>query len=153
MSVIQFSAAISSSTTQATQTAQKQCKDSQATSFDALLSIFSSDSNSTSQSSSASNASGSQGQAGSLDSIFSVLLSENSAASSTDSSSFSSDFQSSFGNSGPLVDFMNMITKQLHLTASQNQALQHIAVENKDATQSGASVQTIAAELTTAGIG
>ncbi|MDE3060022.1 MAG: hypothetical protein KGJ06_03320 [Pseudomonadota bacterium] len=66
---------------------------------------------------------------------------------------FSADFQSAFGSSGPLIDYINVVTAQLHLDQTKNLALQTIALDNKDATYSADSVQKISQELTAAGIG
>jgi hypothetical protein len=65
----------------------------------------------------------------------------------------SADFQATFGSSGPLIDWINVVTAGLNLSADKNQALQHIAVENKDTTGSSQDVQKIAQELQAAGIG
>ncbi len=71
---------------------------------------------------------------------------------SGDSFDFSSEFASTFGLSGPLPEFISMISKKLNLSAEQNRALQDIAVANKDATRSQESVQKIAVALQQAGI-
>jgi hypothetical protein len=65
---------------------------------------------------------------------------------------FTSDFDATFGSSGPLIDFINMITSKLNLTAEQNNALQDIAVRHKDITNTTANVSQIALELQQAGI-
>lgn len=65
---------------------------------------------------------------------------------------FSEGFNATFGTKGPLIDFINMITSNLQLTSAQNQALQEIAVRNKDITYTPANVQQIAQELQQAGI-
>ena len=65
---------------------------------------------------------------------------------------FSGDFEATFGTSGPLLDFINITTSKLNLTAKQNLALQDIAVRNKDITATPANIQKIANELKQAGI-
>ena len=64
----------------------------------------------------------------------------------------SSAFTSTFGTGGPLPAWINMVTAKLKLNSSQNQAIQQIAVNNKDATRTPTSIQKIAAELKAAGI-
>lgn len=68
-------------------------------------------------------------------------------------SPFTADFASTFGTSGPLPTFITLATAKLHLTPTQNKALQDIAVENKDIVKTPDSVQKIAMELQQAGIG
>lgn len=65
---------------------------------------------------------------------------------------FSSAFESTFGIGGPLPDFINMITAKLGLSAEKNQALQNIAINNKDATRTPESIRKIGDELKAAGI-
>ena len=65
---------------------------------------------------------------------------------------FTSGFQSVFGNSGPLIDFINATTSRLGLSAEKNLALQNIAINNQDATRTRESIDKIAAELKAAGI-
>ncbi|MDX2112535.1 MAG: hypothetical protein SFW63_02195 [Alphaproteobacteria bacterium] len=65
---------------------------------------------------------------------------------------FTSSFTDVFGDSGPLINFINDVTRKLWLNADQNRALQQIAVNNKDATRSPESIAKIAAELRQAGI-
>ncbi len=65
---------------------------------------------------------------------------------------FTSSFTDVFGDSGPLINFINDVTRKLGLNADQNRALQQIAVNNKDATRSPESIAKIAAELRQAGI-
>ncbi len=69
-----------------------------------------------------------------------------------DTYSFTSDFQSIFGNTGPLIDFINATTSRLGLSEEKNLALQQIAINNKDATRSRESINKIGAELKAAGI-
>jgi len=66
---------------------------------------------------------------------------------------FTADFTSTFGTSGPLPAFINLMSSKLGLNAAQNQAFQQIAVNNKDATRTPESIDKIAAELKAAGIG
>ena len=136
------------------QSAKLKCQSAQTGSFEALFAIFSSDQSSSSNCTNTAS-SGSTTQAnGSISGIFDILLSENSAAPDSSGSNFSSDFDNAFGTSGPLFDFINTITSQLHLSAAQNQALQNISIEHKDDAGTGANVtQEVAAELTAAGIG
>jgi hypothetical protein len=115
--------------------------------FDALLSMGAGPNQS-----SASHASAHAiGQGSSVSGLFDVLLSENSAA-YNGGFGFSSEFEAVFGLTGPLPDFINMVTSALHLSPEQNRALQDIAIRHKDATASAATVQSIAAELDAAGI-
>lgn len=65
---------------------------------------------------------------------------------------FTSDFQSVFGSSGPLIDFINATTANLGLSKEKNLSLQQIAINNQDATRSRESIDKIAAELSAAGI-
>lgn len=69
-----------------------------------------------------------------------------------DTYSFTSDFQSVFGSSGPLIDFINATTANLGLSQEKNLALQNIAINNQDATRTRGSIDKIAAELKAAGI-
>ncbi len=66
---------------------------------------------------------------------------------------FLPSFNDTFGLSGPLPEWINRTTIKLNLTAEQNQALQTIAVNNKDITKTDTNVKKIAAELKAAGIG
>lgn len=66
---------------------------------------------------------------------------------------FSPSFESTFGVGGPLPNFINVVTARLNLSATQNQALQDIAIRNKDITKTPENVQNIAMELRKAGIG
>jgi hypothetical protein len=65
---------------------------------------------------------------------------------------FSGEFEATFGDSGPLIDFINEVTKRLGLSAEKNLALQSIAIRNKDITKTPASVAKIGEELRAAGI-
>lgn len=87
----------------------------------------------------------------SLDNILNNLT--NPDASITPAFPFSGEFEATFGKSGPLLDFINATTTRLNLNAGQNQALQTIAIRNKDITYTPANVQKIADELKQAGIG
>ena len=69
-----------------------------------------------------------------------------------DTYSFTSDFQSVFGSSGPLIDFINATTASLGLSQEKNLALQNIAINNQNATRTRESIDKIAAELKAAGI-
>ena len=62
------------------------------------------------------------------------------------------DFLSTFGGTGPLPDYINMLTASLHLSTQQNQALQDISIENKDTTGSVSDIQKMGDELQQAGI-
>lgn len=66
---------------------------------------------------------------------------------------FTDAFDFTFGTRGPLPDFIRRVTKELGLSTVQNQALQTIAVQNKDITKTPENIQKIAAELQQAGIG
>ncbi|MDX2074094.1 MAG: hypothetical protein SFX19_07000 [Alphaproteobacteria bacterium] len=90
-----------------------------------------------------------------LDSILKSRKNDNSADASSLSPlfPFSSDFEATFGTSGPLPAFINEVSARLHLTAEQNQALQNIAIRNKDITKTPENVQKLSAELKAAGIG
>lgn len=85
----------------------------------------------------------------SLDAVVNAALAKNTTRNAFP---FSGEFQSTFGDSGPLIDFINATTQRLGLSASQNQSLQAIAVRNKDITNTPADVEKIAAELKQAGI-
>ena len=65
---------------------------------------------------------------------------------------FSSAFESTFGLSGPLPNFITKMTAELHLDATQNQAFQDIAIRNKDIVKTPESVRKIGIELEQAGI-
>lgn len=148
-------ASILSTTTSITEisfqaSAYKHCKKAQGCSFDALLDMVDSSSNAAKEASASSYASATAGANSLVSSIFSVFMSENSAEGGF---GFSDDFVSAFGASGPLIDFINAVTKGLHLTKEQNQALQDISIKHKyDAGTPGAT-EAIAAELAAAGIG
>jgi len=81
--------------------------------------------------------------------IFSAILAQSTPANSFP---FSSAFESTFGKGGPLPAFITMLTSALHLSATQNQALQNISIENKDIVNTPDSVQKVAMELDQAGI-
>lgn len=130
--------------TQATQQAHKS-KDS-GSDFDRLLASINHDNG----------ASAIGDSTGSLSSIASLLGSSMALPAQAFSRSgfpFSADFQSAFGTTGPLIDYINMITDKLGLSAKQNKALQDISVRHKDITGSAADVASIRAELQQAGIG
>jgi len=59
---------------------------------------------------------------------------------------------SAIGASGPLPTFLAQVDSQMGLNATQQQALQGIAVENMNATNTPGTVNTIAQELQQAGI-
>jgi hypothetical protein len=65
---------------------------------------------------------------------------------------FTPSFEATFGTSGPLPNFIKVISGKLKLSPTQIQAFQDIAVNNKDATKAPESVQKIARELKAAGI-
>ena len=91
-----------------------------------------------------------------IDNIMNSMSAKHSKATSdatTSDTQFSSSFTSIFGTDGPLPDFISAVTKTMHLTPAQSKALQEIAVNNKDITNTPANVQKIAAELKQAGIG
>ena len=90
-----------------------------------------------------------------LDSLTRAVQGKSGASQASSSSvfPFSDTFESVFGTSGPLIDFINITTTRLHLSAEQHQALQNIAINNKDITNTPANVQKIVAELKEAGIG
>jgi hypothetical protein len=66
---------------------------------------------------------------------------------------FTAEFDAVFGTTGPLPDFINMVTKKLGLSAEQNRAMQEISIRNKDITKTPDNVAKIAKELEEAGIG
>ena len=86
----------------------------------------------------------------SLDEMLSSALHKK--ASNDNAFPLSGDFESVFGNSGPLIDFINETTSRLGLSAKQNQALQDIAVKYKDITPGSPDVQAMANDLKQAGI-
>jgi|GEM_PF-4337404 len=88
---------------------------------------------------------------GSLNGMFNALMGKEAAADG--SFPLTADFTSTFGTSGPLINFINRITATLGLSAEQNKALQAISVSNKDTDGSPASVQKIGQQLKEAGIG
>lgn len=132
--------------------------------FDALLNSFDTDTTKTSQSSGY--ASGLLGDvnilafaegANSSDFINTLIghLQNPSDASPSDAASsfsFTPEFQATFGNSGPLINWINVVTGGLGLSSEQNLALQNIAIEHKDTTGSQEDIAQIATELTAAGI-
>lgn len=140
--------------------ASEQCKKAAASAFDALLDMVdtSCHSGKAGDASGDKSADGASGASGNIhatsmtSSIFSLFMSENSAAPSG-GFGFSSDFTSAFGDSGPLINWINQITASLHLSREQNAALQNISIEHKDTTASAADVAQIGAELAAAGIG
>lgn len=129
--------------------------------FDALLASFTTDSTSgaNNTSPSADNSDPLFGFAGSF--IGNITASANSdisallplAAPSVGTFPFTSEFESTFGLSGPLPAFITAMTAKLGLNATQNQAFQHIAVENKDIVSTPDNIQKVAMELQQAGIG
>lgn len=65
---------------------------------------------------------------------------------------FSAAFEATFGLTGPLPDFINVMTAGLRLTATQNQAFQDIAIKHKDIVKTPESVREVAKDLERAGI-
>lgn len=91
-----------------------------------------------------------------VDYIMAALESSNGARSADDAASavfgFTASFTATFGDTGPLIDYINYITVRLNLTEGQNRAIQDICVRHKDITKTPANVAKIAAELERAGI-
>jgi hypothetical protein len=136
------------------QSASLQVQNIEVSNFDALLSMVQNDSTGTSSTTSSSS---NTQNTNLLSNIFSALYGDNSGSSDATSATastdpFSSEFDSTFGTSGPLFDYINNVTAGLGLTPGQNASLQNIAIENKDTTGSATDIQTMENELTAAGL-
>jgi hypothetical protein len=128
------------------------------TQFDALLFSARTNANSGAKGSADNILGNGNGLSGFIDALFENIQNSRMKAFNANSAnfapqfSFSSSFVSTFGLSGPLPNFITLMTAKLKLSATQNLALQDIAIANKDIVKTPESVQKIAAELKEAGI-
>ena len=154
MSIIQNSFTISN--LPINQTSKPQKPQAEAGNFEALLASFNNQPASRAKSSSAASLLDIGGIQGFINDLLANINSPDSGESAIGAVSgqypFSSQFAATFGLSGPLPSYINLVTAKLGLSAAQNQALQDISIRHKDAVNTPQTVQAIAKELTAAGI-
>jgi len=134
------------------QSASLQVQNIQVSNFDALLSMVQTDNTGTSSTNSSSSNTQSSNPLGNIFSALYGSPASSDSASAAGGDPFSSEFDSTFGTSGPLFDYINNVTAGLGLTPGQNSALQNIAIENKDTTGSATDIQTMENEIIAAGL-